>query len=47
MNPDSYIKSFAWISIVALSCSIFSDYWVPMLIGAALVTLFYRMLRPS
>ncbi len=47
MNPVPYIKGFAWISIVALSCAIFTDYWVPMLIGAALVTLFYRMLRPS
>ncbi|MEI7910147.1 MAG: hypothetical protein WCK77_10960 [Verrucomicrobiota bacterium] len=46
MNPVPYIKTFAWLSIVALSCSIFSDYWVPMLIGAALVTLFYKMIKP-
>lgn len=45
MNPVPFIKCFAWISIVALCCSIFSDFWLPMLIGAALLTLFYNILR--
>ena len=47
MNPTAYLKGFAWISIIALSCSIFSDYWLPMVIGAGLVTLFYKMLRQA
>lgn len=47
MDPVPYIKGFAWISIIALSCAIFTDYWVPMLIGAAAVTLFYKMLKPT
>ena len=46
MNPIPYIKCFAWISIVALCCSIFSDYWLPMLIGAVVVTLLVRLAIP-
>ena len=30
MNPLPYLKSFAWLSLVALACSIFSDFWLPM-----------------
>ena len=45
MNPTAYLKGFAWISIVALCCSIFSDFWLPMLIGAALIALIYKALR--
>jgi hypothetical protein len=43
MNPIPYIKAFAWISIVALSCSIFSDFWLPMLIGAVVITLLIKL----
>jgi hypothetical protein len=43
MNPIPYIKTFAWISIVALSCSIFSDFWLPMLIGAVVITLLIKL----
>jgi hypothetical protein len=39
MNPYPYIKGFAWIAIVALACSIFSEFWLPMLCGAVAVTL--------
>ena len=39
MNPFFYIKIFAWITIVALACTIFSDFWLPMICGAAAVTL--------
>jgi hypothetical protein len=39
MNPFTYIRIFAWIAIVALACSIFTDFWLPMLVGAVLVTL--------
>ena len=45
MNPTAYLKGFAWISIVALCCSIFSDFWLPMLIGAALITLLVKLAR--
>ena len=44
MNPVAYLKGFAWLSIVALSCSIFSDFWLPMLIGAVVLTLFVKIL---
>jgi uncharacterized protein (DUF2062 family) len=39
MNPFTYIRIFAWIAIVALACSIFTDFWIPMLVGAVVVTL--------
>ena len=44
MNPIADLKGFAWLSIVALSCSIFSDFWLPMLIGAVVLTLFVKIL---
>lgn len=44
MNPVAYLKGFAWLSIIALSCSIFSDFWLPMLIGAVVLTLFVKIL---
>ena len=43
MNPVSYIKAFAWISIVALCCSILSDFWLPMLIGAVIITVLVKI----
>ncbi len=46
MNPVFYIKTFAWISIVALCCSIFTDFWLPMLIGAVIVTVLVRIILP-
>ena len=45
MNPIPYIKFFAWISSVALCCSIFSDFWLPMLIGAIVLTLLIKLIR--
>ena len=45
MNHIAYIKGFAWIAIVALCCSIFSDYWLPMIVGAVVVTLILRYAR--
>lgn len=39
MNPFTYIRIFAWIAIVALVCSIFTDFWIPMLCGAVAITL--------
>ncbi|MGJ8724470.1 MAG: hypothetical protein ACSHYB_07930 [Roseibacillus sp.] len=43
MNPISYLKGFAWLSLVALACSVFSDFWLPMLAGAVVVTLLFRL----
>ncbi|MEY3894664.1 MAG: hypothetical protein RLZZ214_183 [Verrucomicrobiota bacterium] len=45
MNPMFFIRGFAWLSIIALCCSIFSDFWLPMLIGATAFTLIYKALR--
>jgi hypothetical protein len=43
MDPIPYIKGFAWIAIVALSCSIFSDFWLPMLVGAVVITVLIKL----
>jgi hypothetical protein len=42
MNPISYLKGFAWISLVALGCAILSDHWLPMLIGSVVITLLIK-----
>ncbi len=39
MNPTFLFLIFAWIAIIALSFSVLSDFWLPMLVGAVLVTL--------
>ena len=39
MNPKFLFLIFAWISIIALSFSVLSSFWLPMLLGAVLVTL--------
>jgi hypothetical protein len=39
MDAFFYIKLFAWIAIVALACSVFSDFWIPMVCGAIAITL--------
>ena len=46
MNPIFYLKAFAWISIVALSCAIFSDFWLPMLLGAVAITVLVKLAMP-
>lgn len=43
MDPIPYIKGFAWIAIVALCCSIFSDFWLPMLVGAVVITVLIKL----
>ena len=45
MNPIIYLRYFAWIAIVALCCSIFSDFWLPMLLGALGLALLTRLMR--
>ncbi|MES2658862.1 MAG: hypothetical protein V4689_09600 [Verrucomicrobiota bacterium] len=45
MNPIPLIKAFAWISIVALTCSFASDFWLPMLIGAVVITVLIKLVR--
>jgi hypothetical protein len=44
-NPLSYLKAFAWIVIVALCCFIVSEFWIPMLVGAVIVTILYKLVR--
>jgi hypothetical protein len=45
MNPLPYLKGFAWLSLVALSCAILSDFWLPMLVGAGALALLFRLAR--
>lgn len=47
MNPYLYIKAFAWISIVALTCSLFASYWIPIAMGAVISALILRIALPS
>jgi hypothetical protein len=47
MNPIYYLKLFAWIAIVGLCCSIFLDYWIPILIGAVTFTMLVRAATPG
>ena len=39
MNPIPYILGFVWIALVALAMSVLSDFWLPILIGAAAVAI--------
>lgn len=36
---------FAWIAIIALSFTIVSDFWLPMLIGAIAITVLIKLMR--
>lgn len=47
MNPYPYIKGFAWIAFVALACSIFNEFWLPMLVGAVIITVLVRIALPG
>jgi hypothetical protein len=47
MNPFPYIIAFAWIAIVALACSVFTDFWIPLIAGAVIVTLLMRLVLPA
>jgi hypothetical protein len=46
MNPFYFLKLFAWIAIVGLCCTIFLDYWLPILIGAVMFTLMVKAVTP-
>jgi len=45
MKPMTLILIFAWLSITALAMTILSDFWLPMLLGAAAATLMVRLAR--
>lgn len=45
MNPIPYIKAFAWISIIALCCLFASGFWLPILIGMAVVMFLLILIR--
>ncbi len=47
MDPYPYLKGFAWIAIVALVCSIFTGFWLPLLVGAVVVILLLKILLPG
>lgn len=45
MKPMPYIHIFAGISITALCLQIFSDFWMPLAIGAAAMLIISVLLR--
>lgn len=45
MNATAYLKGFAWIAMVALCCAIVSDFWLPMVIGATVITILVKLVR--
>jgi hypothetical protein len=45
MKPWTLFLIFTWIAIVALSMSVVSDFWLPMLLGAAAITLLIKLAR--
>ena len=45
MNPHPYIAVFAGISITALTLQIIDDFWLPMILGAAVTVLIARWTR--
>ena len=47
MNPKFLLLIFAWIAILALSFSVLSDFWLPMLVGAVVLTLLVRIALPK
>ncbi len=46
MNPKFLLLIFAWIAILSLSFSVLSDFWLPMLVGAVILTLLVRIAVP-
>jgi hypothetical protein len=45
MNPVPWITAFAALSITALSFSLVSNFWIPMLVGALTLALLIKLLR--
>lgn len=45
MNPTVLFLIFVWIAITALSFSVISSYWLPMLVGAVTITLLIKLAR--
>ena len=45
MNPNFLFLIFAWIAITALSFSVLSSFWLPMLVGAVTITLLIKLAR--
>lgn len=42
MNSSFLLNVFAWIAIIALSISILSDFWLPMVVGAVLASVLVK-----
>ena len=47
MKPWTLFLIFAWLAITALTMNILSDFWLPMLIGALVITLLVRVALPK
>jgi hypothetical protein len=47
MNFKFLFNVFAWLSIIALSLSIITDFWLPMLVGAVVATLMIQFAQGS
>lgn len=47
MDPYPYLKGFAWLALIALGLSVFSGFWVPMLIGAVATWIAVMMFRKT
>ncbi len=45
MKPAPYIHAFAAISIAALCLQIFSDFWLPLAVGAVAILVISPLLR--
>jgi len=43
MNPLPLFLTYAWLAIISLACTILSTFWLPMLIGAVVVTFLARL----
>jgi len=45
MTPWTLFLIFAWLAIIALAMTILSDFWLPMLVGAVVITLLTKLAR--
>jgi len=47
MKPWTLFLIFAWLAITALAMNLLSTFWLPMLIGAVVVSLLVRIALPK
>lgn len=46
MRFTALFLTFAWLAIAGLSLTILSDFWLPMLLGAVVMTLLIAIAAP-